>query len=461
MFKLKKNNKEYVCKETQINGNETAFICKLTKENFEDTNLKATFYEDCNYQGASSKLGIGIYNTNQIGIRNDTLSSIRIPNGLKVTVYENTNFKGRKIVLYSDESCLINNNFNDIGSAFIIELVQNDTGLRATFYEDCNYQGASSTLGVGSYNINEIGIRNDSLSSLKIPDGLKVTIYSDNFEGAKLELFSDEPCLINKSFNDMASSFVIELVQKKFEKLNCNNNNTQVGFSCYPTWLVNSEFKPNSISGLQMWLDASDIKSMEINGNVINKWNDKSGLGNDAIGVNGPTLSNNSAVVFNGSKSKQYFTTNYPAGQKSESIFVIYSINNQEQVSLVESSLRDGRQFMNNGVNTQASGPSLASNTTEWLAGGTLKTELRTRYLGECLYGQTGIKLYLNGRESFTNNRVPNFFNGLTVIGGSPGQQNYYLDGTISEIIIYNSFLSDGQRLKVEAYLNEKWKLGI
>lgn len=86
------------------------------------------------------------------------------------------------------------------------------------FYTDCNFQGQKSELKPGKYNINEMGIPNDSLSSVKVPKGIRVTLFEHaNFEGRRLVLDADEPCLLNRTveglnFNDQASSIFIEQV---------------------------------------------------------------------------------------------------------------------------------------------------------------------------------------------------------------------------------------------------------
>ena len=87
-----------------------------------------------------------------------------------------------------------------------------------TFYTDCNFQGQKSELKPGKYNINEMGIPNDSLSSVKVPKGIRVTLFEHgDFQGRKLVLEADEPCLLNRTveglnFNDQASSIFIEQI---------------------------------------------------------------------------------------------------------------------------------------------------------------------------------------------------------------------------------------------------------
>jgi hypothetical protein len=84
--------------------------------------MSATLYEDCNYSTGSkfSQLGAGTYATPaEMKLNGGSLSSLKIPSGLMVTLYEFENFQGRSTVLTSDTVCLLNNpmsgggNWND------------------------------------------------------------------------------------------------------------------------------------------------------------------------------------------------------------------------------------------------------------------------------------------------------------------------------------------------------------
>lgn len=82
-----------------------------------------------------------------------------------------------------------------------------------TLYQNCNYGGWSANFGPGIYNIADLeaaGGLNDDASSLKVPPGLKITIYEDNHQGGASKTFtSDDDCLIDDDFNDEVSSFVV------------------------------------------------------------------------------------------------------------------------------------------------------------------------------------------------------------------------------------------------------------
>ena len=85
----------------------------------------------------------------------------------------------------------------------------------ATFYEHSNYGGWSVSLGEGSHNYSDIisaGIKNDAISSLKVPSGYKVTLYNDaDFKGDKKE-FTSDASYVGDDLNDKTSSIKIEKI---------------------------------------------------------------------------------------------------------------------------------------------------------------------------------------------------------------------------------------------------------
>ena len=84
----------------------------------------ATIYEHCGYNGSNASPGIGEYpNMSSAGLVNNDVSSLRVPTGLQVTLFNNTNFGGSSITFTADDPCLINNSFNDLTGSLIIELI--------------------------------------------------------------------------------------------------------------------------------------------------------------------------------------------------------------------------------------------------------------------------------------------------------------------------------------------------
>lgn len=83
-----------------------------------------TIYRSANYLGKSQKLLVG-YNAGPLEIGNDVLSSIKIPAGWRVTLYENGPETGKELVLTTDVPDLAALNFNNITSNILVEAIDN------------------------------------------------------------------------------------------------------------------------------------------------------------------------------------------------------------------------------------------------------------------------------------------------------------------------------------------------
>ncbi|MEZ4451215.1 MAG: Cys-every-fifth RiPP peptide CefA [Nannocystaceae bacterium] len=163
----------------------------------------ATVYEHSNFQGRSLRLGVGSYDIQSLSaVGNDTVSSVRVPTGVRVTLYEHAGFSGRR-KSFTGDTGYVGDDFNDITSGVSVEKV-------VTIYEHGNYGGAASVLGVGRYNISQLGIPNDSLSSLRVPQGMIVTLYEHaDFQGAQRVYFEDAS-FVGAAFNDRVSSIEVQ-----------------------------------------------------------------------------------------------------------------------------------------------------------------------------------------------------------------------------------------------------------
>ncbi|MEG4009908.1 beta/gamma crystallin-related protein [Microcoleus sp. Pol11C1] len=81
---------------------------------------------------------------------------------------------------------------------------------KVVIYSDHDYRGLSQKLGPGRYDVRQLTIENDSLSSLRVPQGLRVILYEhDGFQGRTKEVTSDTPSVEN-DFNDITSSIEIQ-----------------------------------------------------------------------------------------------------------------------------------------------------------------------------------------------------------------------------------------------------------
>lgn len=163
---------------------------------------RARLFEHGNYQGVSLEVGVGAYNIEDLrSVGNDRVSSLRVPAGVRVTLWEHANWSGRS-KSFTGDSSFVGDDFNDITSSVTVEKV-------VTLFEHNDYQGRSSVLGVGTHRMGDLGIPNDSLSSLRVPQGLMVTLWEhEAYQGAQLVYFEDAPAMA-PGWNDRVSSIVV------------------------------------------------------------------------------------------------------------------------------------------------------------------------------------------------------------------------------------------------------------
>jgi hypothetical protein len=111
MFNIKKDSKIFNCSSNLVqscNSNKNINI-----EKFENVEQYAHFYVECNWNGQSSKLGIGKYNIGETGLPDKSISSISVPVGLKVRIFDNQDFSGESLLVHEDRTCLKFDRYRD------------------------------------------------------------------------------------------------------------------------------------------------------------------------------------------------------------------------------------------------------------------------------------------------------------------------------------------------------------
>jgi len=81
-------------------------------------------YEHINYEGTSQELSEGRYDLETLSIDNDRLSSLTVPAGMKVTLYEHRGFRGRTKT-FTQDAPYVGDEFNDITSSITVERQSN------------------------------------------------------------------------------------------------------------------------------------------------------------------------------------------------------------------------------------------------------------------------------------------------------------------------------------------------
>lgn len=102
-----------------------------------------TVYEDCDYRGRSRDISVGDYrNVRDLDLGNDKISSMRVPNGLELELFEDERFRGGSVTINRDVSCL-DRKWNDKTSS-----------LRVSFDDRRQYNDRYNNNHNGSHNRN-------------------------------------------------------------------------------------------------------------------------------------------------------------------------------------------------------------------------------------------------------------------------------------------------------------------
>ncbi len=162
--------------------------------------------ENIDYQGTPSQLiAPGNYSMAQLqslNAANDSVTSLRVPSGWKVTLYANDNQTGTAWSYTGDTNWV--GAANDLATSCRIE----NTGV--IFYQDVNHLGSRKpTLAKGNYTMSQLqalGIPNDWASSMRIPAGWTVIMYQhDNFTGTSWSFNANTPWVGTPANDQMTS----------------------------------------------------------------------------------------------------------------------------------------------------------------------------------------------------------------------------------------------------------------
>jgi len=193
-----------------------------------------TFYGQCDFKGPGVTLAPGQYTASdlaKVGIPEDAIASVKVDGKFDVVLFEHDGFKGRSGSLNRSNKCLENGVFSKLTSSLQIDVPKVAFGTKEpiTFgnstlqpkksvnaagvvivYTDCNYKGLSAKLGVGDYNLAQLkkfGLGNNEISAVKVPDGMSITVYENDFlRGDSASTGGDVACIDSGDFANRITS---------------------------------------------------------------------------------------------------------------------------------------------------------------------------------------------------------------------------------------------------------------
>jgi hypothetical protein len=231
-------------------------------------------------------------------------------------------------------------------------------------------------------------------------------------------------------------------------------------------------FSPTQLSGLNFWLDASQLTGLT-NGQALTTWTDKSANAYVGAAVAGPTyqtnvLNSKPIVRFNGTSQYVDFGNVVNIGTSlGISVFSVFRNSTGGNGSIVAKSISGpgaGRwamlrettmqYFASIDTNAPATASFADATTTAQLLDGVWDRSTLTIYQNGNLRAST-----LNVSSSNLTNTNPLYVGAYPNAAGTAPQAGLYLNGDIAETIVYLSPLTFFDRQKVEGYLAWKWGL--
>lgn len=153
-------------------------------------------YSECDYAGKVMRLDAGKFTASELqqrGFADNTISSIRVPKGMKIELYENDFYRGRSGSLAANSDCLVDR-FNNLVSSVIVSGVAEASkpaieqtasqALAVQVYTSCDYRGLGANLPIGEYNAADLaatGLSDNSIASIRVPAGVEALIFENDF----------------------------------------------------------------------------------------------------------------------------------------------------------------------------------------------------------------------------------------------------------------------------------------
>ena len=235
-------------------------------------------------------------------------------------------------------------------------------------------------------------------------------------------------------------------------------------FSLFPFFGKGSNlnFLPSSISSLALWLDANDASTITQTGGLVSQWDDKSRLGNNAtqsIEARKPS--------YDAANDELDFDSSYFAvpGYADAAIVSGNALTVAIKVKLPSAGPTVPRVIMGKGsFETLNFYIDVFSTSLRYKVGNSvlltydISGKLGT-YISIVLRASGGnLLLIINGQEIETSsayNTISDVADGLLIgarlNSGTPG--NFYADGSMSDIILYDRSLTDQETAKLNGYL--------
>jgi hypothetical protein len=225
-----------------------------------------------------------------------------------------------------------------------------------------------------------------------------------------------------------------------------------------------SFFNPNTITGVQLWLDAADRRTLTLSGSNITQWGDKSSNaftvssnGSDPPGTVLGTQFNNLPVVSFPSNSQMNVTMAIPNSSSRSLFYVVRASSAGSSFVMPLGSLStNGNEsyFVPNATSTSFNALDMQGSQTTCSFTYTGGSTQDTVFMLGAVAGTAGT---INGNTQSITSSAANFATGSVTYTIS--RSLYTRTWELGEMILFNVNLGTSQRQQVEGYLAWKWGL--
>jgi hypothetical protein len=231
-------------------------------------------------------------------------------------------------------------------------------------------------------------------------------------------------------------------------------------------------FNPKSISGLKLWLDATDATTITLNGSSVSEWRDKSGnafhfsqgTSNNQPSYTG-TINGKAAIVFDGTNDgldRNSVTNSNVADATGACAFVVYELNgtDSQYAAFRTSTSGSGHDRFNtttyhayfrNSRFTNLSPAPPSSGRVLLTSSSDVAADLQT--------------LRVNGASLQTQSCASTFATWRALSSGSAnwavGYDGSYLLGSVGEVIVIGRSVTATEIATVEKALANKWGITL
>jgi len=186
-------------------------------------------YTECNYGGRAINLDEGEFTATrlkELGLENNSISSIRVTEGFQVELFENDFYRGASGTLRQNDDCLVDDRFNDTISSLVVSADPRavkqaevsaatvDNRIAVKVFGHCGYKGGSVELKAGKYDLDALAavrVTDNAISSFRIENGFQITLFdAPDLSGRGKVFTANDSCLDDDNLNEKVSSLLIE-----------------------------------------------------------------------------------------------------------------------------------------------------------------------------------------------------------------------------------------------------------